>query len=39
MSVLIVEDDADLLEIFSYTLRLGGHTVIEALDGASGIQI
>ena len=39
MSVLIVEDDADLLDILCYTLRREGHDVIAAHDGVSGIQI
>ncbi len=39
MSVLIVEDDADLLDILCYTLRREGHEVIAAHDGASGLQL
>lgn len=39
MSILIVEDDADLLDILCFTLRREGHEVIAARDGAVGLQL
>ena len=39
MSILIVEDDADLLDILCFTLRREGHEVIAARDGAIGLQL
>jgi DNA-binding response OmpR family regulator len=39
MAILTVEDDADLLDILSYTLRRDGHDVIAASDGATALQL
>jgi DNA-binding response OmpR family regulator len=39
MAILAVEDDADLLDILSYTLRRDGHDVIAARDGATALQL
>jgi DNA-binding response OmpR family regulator len=39
MAILTVEDDADLLDILSYTLRRDGHDVIAARDGATALQL
>jgi DNA-binding response OmpR family regulator len=39
MSILIVEDDSDLLDILCFALRRDGHDVIAAHDGASGLQL
>jgi DNA-binding response OmpR family regulator len=39
MAILIVEDDADLLDILCFALRRGGHDVIAAHDGAAGLQL
>ncbi len=39
MSILIVEDDADLLDILCFTLRREGHEVIAERDGAVGLQL
>jgi DNA-binding response OmpR family regulator len=39
MSVLIVEDDGDLLDILCYTIRREGHDVIAAHDGDAGLQL
>jgi DNA-binding response OmpR family regulator len=39
MSILIVEDDPDLLDILCFALRREGHDVIAAHDGAAGLQL
>jgi DNA-binding response OmpR family regulator len=39
MSILIVEDDADLLDILCFAVRRGGHDVIAAHDGAVGLEL
>jgi DNA-binding response OmpR family regulator len=39
MSILIVEDDADLLDVLCFTLRRDGHDVIAAHDGQAGLQL
>jgi DNA-binding response OmpR family regulator len=39
MPILIVEDDADLLDILCFALRREGHEVIAARDGAVGLQL
>jgi CheY-like chemotaxis protein len=36
--VLVVEDDADLRELFAIVLRDAGHEVVEARDGAQGFD-
>jgi PAS domain S-box-containing protein len=36
--VLIVEDNADVREMLRMLLQLDGHEVLEAIDGASGLQ-
>ncbi len=39
MSILIVEDDADLLDILCFAVRRAGHDVIAAHDGAVGLDL
>jgi DNA-binding response OmpR family regulator len=39
MAILTVEDDADLLDILSYTLRRDGHDVLCARDGESALNL
>ncbi len=39
MSILIVEDDSDLLDILCFALRREGHDVIAAHDGAAGLEL
>lgn len=39
MSILIVEDDADLLDILCFAVRRAGHDVIAAHDGAIGLDL
>jgi DNA-binding response OmpR family regulator len=39
MSILIVEDDPDLLDILAFTLRREGHEVLLAHDGAAGLNL
>jgi DNA-binding response OmpR family regulator len=39
MSILVVEDDADLLGILCFVLRREGYEVIAARDGAVGLQL
>jgi DNA-binding response OmpR family regulator len=39
MSILIVEDDADLLDILCFAVRRAGHDVIAAHDGAIGFEL
>jgi DNA-binding response OmpR family regulator len=38
MKVLVVDDDADLLDLTSYALRREGYTVIPASDGQQAVQ-
>lgn len=38
MTILVVEDDQDVLGFISALLRAAGHTVIEAADGESAIS-
>ncbi len=38
MKVLLVEDDADLLDLLTYALRREGYTVITAMDGQQGLR-
>jgi DNA-binding response OmpR family regulator len=38
MSVLVVDDDADLLDVLSYLLRREGYDITPARNGASGLQ-
>lgn len=37
--VLIVDDDASIRNLFRIILELEGHTVLEAQDGAEGVQV
>lgn len=39
MTILIVEDDPDLLDILCFTVRREGYDVIAAGDGAAGLQL
>src|SRR5262245_22445645 len=39
MSILIVEDDADLLDLLCFAMRREGHDVIAAHDGAVGLRL
>jgi DNA-binding response OmpR family regulator len=39
MSILVVEEDIDLLDILSFALRRAGHDVAAAHDGAAGLQL
>jgi two-component system alkaline phosphatase synthesis response regulator PhoP len=39
MAILAVEDDADLLDILSFTLRRDGHDVIPARDGEAALAL
>jgi two-component system, OmpR family, response regulator RegX3 len=39
MAILVVEDDADLLDILSFMFRREGHDVIAARDGQTGLQL
>lgn len=39
LPVLVVEDDADLREALVDTLMLSGHSVLEAADGQSALQV
>ena len=39
MSILIVEDDPDLLDLLCFALRREGHEVVAAHDGAAGLQL
>ncbi len=39
MSILIMENDPDLLDILCFTLRRRGHDVIAAHDGAAGLHL
>jgi DNA-binding response OmpR family regulator len=39
MSVLIVEDDSDLLDILCFAVRRGGYDVVAAHDGAAALQL
>ncbi len=39
MSILVVEDDADLLDVLCFTLRRKGYDVIAAHDGAVGLHL
>jgi DNA-binding response OmpR family regulator len=38
MEILVIEDDADLLEILAFALRREGYDVVAARDGAAGLQ-
>ena len=38
MKVLMVEDDADLLDLTTYALRREGYTVLPAIDGQQALQ-
>ena len=38
MKVLIVEDDADLVDVTTYALRREGYTVVSARDGERAIE-
>jgi DNA-binding response OmpR family regulator len=38
MEILVIEDDADLLEILAFALHREGYHVTAARDGASGLQ-
>jgi DNA-binding response OmpR family regulator len=37
VKVLIVDDDADLLDLTGYALRREGFTVVQAMDGEQAI--
>ena len=39
MSILVVEDDVDLLDILCFTVRRAGHEVTAARDGAIGLHL
>jgi DNA-binding response OmpR family regulator len=39
MSILIVEDDSELLDVLCFAVRRGGHDVIAAHDGAMGLEL
>ena len=39
MSILVVEDDADLLDVLCFTLRRKGYDVLAAHDGAVGLHL
>jgi DNA-binding response OmpR family regulator len=39
MSILIIEDDADMLDILCFTVRRSGHEVIAAHNGAVGLDL
>jgi len=38
MKVLLVEDDADLLDLLTYALRREGYTVLSAMDGQQALK-
>ena len=38
MKVLLVEDDADVLDVTTYALRREGYTVVQAIDGQQALQ-
>jgi DNA-binding response OmpR family regulator len=38
MKVLVVEDDADLLDLLNYALRRAGYTVLTAADGSQALR-
>jgi DNA-binding response OmpR family regulator len=38
MKVLLVEDDADLLDLLTYALRREGYTVMSAMDGVQALK-
>ena len=38
MKVLVVDDDADLLDLTAYALRRDGFTVVQATDGEQAMQ-
>ncbi len=38
MKVLVVDDDADLLDLMAYALRRDGFTVVQAVDGEQALQ-
>jgi CheY-like chemotaxis protein len=35
--ILVVDDEADIVEVITFTLETKGHTVVSARDGAQGI--
>lgn len=39
MTILIVEDEADLVDVLSYMMRRDGHDVVTALDGATALRL
>jgi DNA-binding response OmpR family regulator len=39
MSILIIEDEADLTDVLSYMMRREGHDVLTALDGETGLRL
>ena len=38
MKVLLIEDDADLLDLMTYALGREGYTVLTAMDGQQGLK-
>ena len=38
MKVLVVDDDADLLDLMTYALRREGYSVLTAIDGQQALQ-
>ena len=38
-SILVVEDEADIVDLIEYHLKQSGFSVITALDGASGLEL
>src|SRR6476469_2469700 len=38
MAILVIEDDPDLLEVLTFSLKRGGYEVIPASDGDSGLR-
>ena len=39
MTILIIEDEADLTDVLSYMMRREGHDVVTALDGETGLRL